>query len=108
LLQGTGAERAFLAAAAALFVFALLLALAGKGPLKAYGDTLIYIFGNSCGFSELLVRAVPLLLTATAAALPARLGLINVGGEGQLYKSPLRDWGRNCVSRKLSIHPQPG
>ena len=27
----------------------------------------------------------PLLLTAVAVALPARLGLINVGGEGQLY-----------------------
>ena len=27
----------------------------------------------------------PLLLTSVAVALPARLGLINVGGEGQLY-----------------------
>jgi simple sugar transport system permease protein len=37
------------------------------------------------GLSELLVRMSPLLLTALAVALPARLGLINVGGEGQLY-----------------------
>ena len=37
------------------------------------------------GFSELLVRMTPLLLTAVAVALPSRLGLINVGGEGQLY-----------------------
>src|SRR3984893_4518744 len=28
---------------------------------------------------------IPLLLTAIAAALPARIGLINVGAEGQLY-----------------------
>jgi general nucleoside transport system permease protein len=89
LLQGTEAGRAFLTAAAALLVFGLLLALAGKDPLKAYGDTLVYIFGNSYGFSELLVRVVPLLLTATAVALPARLGLINVGGEGQLYMGAL-------------------
>src|SRR5271154_2895908 len=27
----------------------------------------------------------PLLLTSVAVALPSRLGLINVGGEGQLY-----------------------
>jgi simple sugar transport system permease protein len=61
-----------------------LLAAAGKDPVKAYGDTLVYVFGNTYGFSELLVRTVPLLFTATAVALPARIGLINVGGEGQL------------------------
>ena len=58
---------------------------AGKDPLKAYADTLTYVFGNAYGFSELLVRMVPLMLTAVAAALPARIGLINVGAEGQLY-----------------------
>jgi general nucleoside transport system permease protein len=69
----------------ALGVFATLLAAAGKDPLRAYVDTLAYVFGNVYGFSELLVRMIPLLLTATAAALPARIGLINVGAEGQLY-----------------------
>jgi len=69
----------------ALGVFATLLAAAGKDPLKAYADTLFYVFGNAYGFSELLVRMIPLLLTAVAAALPARIGLINVGAEGQLY-----------------------
>jgi ABC-type uncharacterized transport system permease subunit len=81
---GRGTARAFLTGCAALSVFAFLLAVTGKDPLKAYGDTVIYIFGNVYGFSELLVRTVPLLLTATAVALPARIGLINVGGEGQL------------------------
>jgi len=33
---------------------------AGKDPLKAYGDTLLYVFGNTYGFSELLVRMTPL------------------------------------------------
>src|SRR5271168_4068717 len=74
-----------LVAAVALGVFATLLLVAGKDPLKAYGDTLLYVFGNAYGFSELLVRMTPLVLTAVAVALPARLGLINVGGEGQLY-----------------------
>src|SRR5258708_37530648 len=69
----------------ALGVFAILLAVAGKDPLQAYVDTLCYVFGNAYGFSELLVRMIPLLLTALAVALPARIGLINVGGEGQLY-----------------------
>jgi simple sugar transport system permease protein len=74
-----------LVAIIALAVFASLLVAAGKDPLKAYADTLVYVFGNAYGFSELLVRMIPLLLTAVAAALPARIGLINVGAEGQLY-----------------------
>jgi ABC-type uncharacterized transport system permease subunit len=74
-----------LAAAIALAVFAVLLTAAGKDPLRAYVDTVVYVFGNAYGFSELLVRMIPLLLTAIAVALPARIGLINVGGEGQLY-----------------------
>jgi len=77
--------RAVVIALVALAVFAVLLLAAGKDPLRAYRDTLIYVFGNSYGFSELLVRMTPLLLTAVAVALPTRLGLINVGGEGQLY-----------------------
>jgi simple sugar transport system permease protein len=84
LFPGGRAARAFLTGGAALLVFALLLTVAGKDPIKAYGDTLVYVFGNTYGFSELLVRTVPLLFTAIAVALPARIGLINVGGEGQL------------------------
>src|ERR1700692_1054634 len=74
-----------LVTAVALGVFATLLVAAGKGPLRPYIDTLTYVFGNAYGFSELLVRMIPLMLTAVAAALPARIGLINVGAEGQLY-----------------------
>src|SRR5271165_3041034 len=79
------APRALLAVLAASAIFALLLLADGKDPLRAYRDTLVYVFGNAYGFSELLVRMSPLLLTSLAVALPSRLGLINVGGEGQLY-----------------------
>ena len=71
--------------AVALAVFAAILLAAGKDPVKAYADTFIYALANAYGFSELLVRMTPLLLAAVAVALPSRLGLINVGGEGQLY-----------------------
>jgi general nucleoside transport system permease protein len=77
--------RAIGIATTVLVVFAMLLLADGKDPVRAYGDTLVYVFGNAYGFSELLVRMTPLLLTAVAVALPTRLGLINVGGEGQLY-----------------------
>jgi ABC-type uncharacterized transport system permease subunit len=69
----------------ALAIFAVILVAAGKDPFKAYADTFAYTFGNVYGFSELIVRMIPLLLTAVAVAIPARIGMINVGGEGQLY-----------------------
>ncbi len=69
----------------ALVVFALVLLLIGKNPLRAYADVFRYSLGNAYGFSELLVRMTPLLLTAVAVSLPMRIGLINVGGEGQLF-----------------------
>jgi len=84
-VRTTMASRGALVAAIALGVFAALLTAAGKDPFRAYLDTLVYVFGNAYGFSELLVRMIPLLLTAVAVALPTRIGLINVGGEGQLY-----------------------
>ena len=74
-----------LVCAVALAMFAAILLAAGKDPLKAYADTFTYTLANAYGFSELLVRMTPLLLAAVAVALPSRLGLINVGGEGQLY-----------------------
>jgi simple sugar transport system permease protein len=85
MIAGRRLSRALVIALVALAVFALLLLADGKDPLRAYRDTLIYVFGNTYGFSELLVRMAPLLLTSVAVALPSRLGLINVGGEGQLY-----------------------
>ncbi len=74
-----------LVAVVALSAFSVLLLAAGRNPWQAYLDAIVYVFGNAYGFSQLIVRMTPLLFTAIAAALPARIGLINVGGEGQLY-----------------------
>lgn len=79
------ALRAVVISLVALAAFALVLVIDGKDPVRAYRDTLVYVFGNAYGFSELLVRMSPLLLTSLAVAIPSRVGLINVGGEGQLY-----------------------
>lgn len=74
-----------LSAALALAVFAAVLLISGKHPLQAYVATAVYVFGSLQGFTELFVRMSPLILTAVAVAVPARIGLINVGGEGQMY-----------------------
>jgi ABC-type uncharacterized transport system permease subunit len=96
------ASRFALIALIAFGAFAALLAAAGMDPLKAYLDTILYVFGNAYGFSELLVRMIPLLLAAVAAALPSRMGLINVGGEGQLYMGA---WLATAGALALSDQP---
>jgi simple sugar transport system permease protein len=56
----------------------------GKSPIEAYGAMARGGFGNWYGFSETLVRMVPLGLCALGIALAARMGLWNIGAEGQL------------------------
>ena len=78
----------------AFVAFALLLLAFGKNPAAAYYDVLHRSLGSRYGFSEVLVKMIPLVLTAVAVAVPARVGLVNVGGEGQLYMGAwLATWG---------------
>src|SRR5512135_3242189 len=69
----------------ALALFSVILLLSGKNPLQSYSDILRSTLGSSYGFSEVLVAMAPMVITAVAVALPSRVGLINVGVEGQLY-----------------------
>ncbi len=75
--------------AVAFILFGLILVMAGKDPIEAITDTLAYTLGTASGFSEVIVKMIPLILTAVAVALPSRVGLINVGAEGQLYMGAL-------------------
>ena len=80
--------------ALAIIVFAVVLLIAGKDPIQAYSDILTGTLGSTYGLSEVLVKMIPLVLTAVAVAVPARIGLINVGGEGQFYMGALfATWG---------------
>jgi len=75
--------------AAALALFSLLLLTSGKNPLDTFGSLVGSTLGNAYGLSEVFVKLIPLLFTALAVTLPARLGLVNVGGEGQLHLGAL-------------------
>jgi ABC-type uncharacterized transport system permease subunit len=72
-------------AAAFLIAAAIFLASIGRPPFATLMQMVLYAFGDSYSLSESLVKATPILLCALAVILPARLGLITVGGEGQLY-----------------------
>ena len=69
----------------ALLLFAGILLISGKNPITSYRDLFNATFGSAYGFSEVIVSMIPILLTALAVALPSRIGMINVGGEGQLF-----------------------
>lgn len=69
----------------AFLLFGIILLISKKDPIQSYRDIFTYTLGSLYGFSEVLVSMIPMLMTALAVALPARVGLINVGGEGQLY-----------------------
>ncbi len=78
----------------ALVLFGGILLLSGKDPIQSYIDIFRSTLGSSYGFSEVIVAMVPMVITALAVALPSRVGLINVGVEGQLYMGAcLAAWG---------------
>jgi len=69
----------------AFVVFAIFLAIIGRDPIDAYTKMFEGTLGSKFGLSEVGVKMIPFVLTGLAATIPARVGLINVGGEGQLY-----------------------
>jgi ABC-type uncharacterized transport system permease subunit len=73
-----------LALAIATALFAIFLLAIGKSP----ADFVAYVwrggFGTAFSFQNTLQRSAPLILTALAVAIPARIGLIMIGGEGAL------------------------
>jgi len=73
----------------ALALFSVLLLTSGKSPVDTFASLLGSTLGNAYGLGEVFVKLIPLLFTALAVALPARLGLVNVGGEGQLHLGAL-------------------
>lgn len=74
-----------IAAAGFLLLGSLFFIAVGQAPVATFWSMFMGAFGDSYSISETLVKTAPILLCATAAALPARLGLISVGGEGQFY-----------------------
>ena len=73
-----------LALAISFVLFAIFIALTGNSPLDVYAEMYRGAFGTWFSFQNTLLRAAPLMLTGLCCALPARLGLIVIGGEGAL------------------------
>src|SRR5271165_6331856 len=68
----------------AALLFALFLLAIGKSPLEFIDYVWRGGFGTAFSFQNTLQRSSPLILTALALAIPARIGLIMIGAEGAL------------------------
>jgi simple sugar transport system permease protein len=78
----------------AFLLFGLILFVFGKDPIESYKDIFTSTLGSTYGFSEVIVAMIPMLITALAVAVPWQVGLINIGGEGQLYiGAAFATWG---------------
>lgn len=73
-----------LALVASAVLFGLFLLAMGKNPLTFYSLIWTGGFGTAFSWQNTLVRASPLILTALCVAVPARLGMTVIGGEGAL------------------------
>ncbi len=56
----------------------------GRSPLATYGLLLSGTWGSTYGIGQVLFKATPLILTGLAVSVAFKVGLFNIGAEGQL------------------------
>ncbi|TWH44411.1 ABC transporter permease [Rhodococcus rhodochrous] len=79
-----GAIPPLVALVAALAIFVVLALVQGSTIDGLINALTKGVFGNPNYLQQVLTKAIPLVLAAVAVTIPARAGLVNVGGEGQL------------------------
>jgi simple sugar transport system permease protein len=79
-----GVGRTAIAVLGAIVIFGVFMKVKGANPIDAYRDMWDSTFTSTDSLEQILVKATPLILAALAVTVPARAGLVNVGGEGQL------------------------
>lgn len=88
------------ALAASLVIFGAFVTVAGANPFDVFYQMYRGSFGTSFSVQNTLLRAAPLMLTALCTAVPARLGLMIIGGEGALVIG-----GLAAISAGLALAP---
>lgn len=78
------AGRWVIAMAAAVAAFSLLLVTKGANPLEVFSGMITSTLGDQGSTEQIVIKAAPMILAALAVVVPARAGLTNVGGEGQV------------------------
>lgn len=78
-----------LAIVGALALFGIFVSVAGYDAWEVWKLLFLGAFGDVFSLQNTLLRSAPLMLTALCVALPARAGLIVIGGEGALVMGAL-------------------
>lgn len=90
-----------LAVAGGLATGAFVMALGGHDPVEAYNDMWQGSLGSAEGLQSTLIKATPLMLTGLAVATALRVGLWNIGGEGQLIVGAIAATGVGLYAKAL-------
>lgn len=78
------ALRWLLALLGGFLVFGAFVLANGANPVAVYSDIWASTLTQQGQFQQILIRAAPFALAGLAVVIPARAGMVNVGGEGQL------------------------
>ncbi len=97
LVLGVGLALAALSGAA-------LFAANGVSPIDGLIALVREPFGSRFGWSETLIEASPIALCALSVSLARRVGLWNIGAEGQLYVGA---WAGTGLAMFATTHPGP-
>ena len=93
-------------------LFSIFLLILGKSPLEFFALLWRGGFGTEFSWTNTLVRASPLIFTALCVAVPARLGMVVIGGEGALVLGafaaaaaalPFLDWAPPVIVMPIMI-----
>src|SRR2546423_15286698 len=87
---------------AALLAVGVFVWFGGHDPREAWALLFRGAFGDAFSWQNTLLRAAPLMLTGLAVAIPARAGLIVIGGEGAFALGAL-----GCAALPV-LMPLPG
>ncbi len=88
----------------ACVIFGLFMITQGHNPWDVYSALFQGSLSNTYGLSEVMVEATPVLLCALAAAVPAQVGLVNVGAPGQIW---IGAWAATWVAMTFGSLPGP-
>src|ERR1051325_6020597 len=70
---------------AALIIGGIFIFITGKNPFEIYYLLFSETAGSEYGIGQVLFKATPLIFTGLSVSIALRAGLLNIGGEGQLY-----------------------
>ncbi len=69
----------------AIIISGIILAIIGSNPFRTFKYFFNAAFGSWGAFSDILVKATPLIMIGTGYCLAFKMNLISIGGEGQFY-----------------------